>query len=71
LGGTREQIQESATQAALVMLWKLLGGMRDLRAIDKKSEQKASRARPVSRVGGRAVENERSPSALRDVKLFK
>jgi len=26
LGGTREQIQESATQAALVMLWKLLAG---------------------------------------------
>ncbi len=25
-GGTREQIQESATQAALVMLWKLLAG---------------------------------------------
>ncbi len=25
-GGTREQIQESATQAALVMLWKLLTG---------------------------------------------
>ena len=23
-GGTREQIQESATQAALVMIWKLL-----------------------------------------------
>jgi hypothetical protein len=25
-GGTREQIQESATQAALVMAWKLLTG---------------------------------------------
>src|SRR5208337_2215229 len=26
LSGTREQIQENATQAALVMLWKLLAG---------------------------------------------
>ncbi len=29
-GGTREQIQESATQAALVMLWKMLAGDRRL-----------------------------------------